>query len=650
MLFEVGETVVYPHHAPPTITEVKTRVIRGEEKVYLKLNVTQGDLTIEVPADNVDLVGVRDVIGKEGPRQGLRGAAAPFTEEPTNWTVATRPTSRSSPPATSSRSRRSCATSGVATRTAAFPRERSGCSPRRARSSSPNSRSPRRPTRSARRASSTRSSRPDPTLPPAARVDRTRRHRRRGREWHAARRRGSEGVRRGPWHRHPRARVDRRLRDARARPGRRRRPESRLAAARTIVARVAGPALSYATVVAGGDSRQESVAAGLAALGPDVSTVLIHDAARALTPPDLFARVARATRSSGAGVIPGLPVTDTVKRIDADGTVLETVDRSSLSGVQTPQGFPRAPSLRRTPTPPTSTHRRRRPLRGGRGIGLGRRRRRAPFKITTPWICGARKPCSARPPRPCALGIGTDVHAYDDSAPLWLGGLYWSGEAGLSGHSDGDAVLHAVCDALLSAAGSRRPRLALRHGRPAVRRRVERGVRARDGRARGGAGFRVVNVAVQVIAARPRIAPRRSEIEARVTALVGAPVTLARRRPTGSDSRAARRASPPSRPRSSRSPTNRGVRAGSELARHEDRERVVVVVGERAAVAKPFARVQPPRGIEVGRRPGLEPQARHPAHASDVRMCAGWRGPPRFRAPRRPRASTSAHRDRRRDP
>ena len=66
MLFEVGETVVYPHHGAATIVEVKNRTIRGEKKMYLKLNVKQGDLTIEVPAENVDLVGVRDVIGKEG--------------------------------------------------------------------------------------------------------------------------------------------------------------------------------------------------------------------------------------------------------------------------------------------------------------------------------------------------------------------------------------------------------------------------------------------------------------------------------------------------------------------------------------------------------------------------------------------------------
>ncbi len=85
MLFEVGETVVYPHHGAATIVEVKTRVIKGEEKLYLKLNVMQGDLVIEVPAENVDLVGVRDVIGKEGLDQVFEVLRAPFVEEPTNW-------------------------------------------------------------------------------------------------------------------------------------------------------------------------------------------------------------------------------------------------------------------------------------------------------------------------------------------------------------------------------------------------------------------------------------------------------------------------------------------------------------------------------------------------------------------------------------
>lgn len=85
MHFEVGETVVYPHHGAAEITAVKTRVIKGAEKLYLTLKVTQGDLVIEVPADNVDLVGVRDVIGHDGVQQVFDVLRAPFTEEPTNW-------------------------------------------------------------------------------------------------------------------------------------------------------------------------------------------------------------------------------------------------------------------------------------------------------------------------------------------------------------------------------------------------------------------------------------------------------------------------------------------------------------------------------------------------------------------------------------
>ena len=85
MGFTVGETVVYPHHGAALIEAIELRTVKGEEKLYLKLNVTQGDLTIEVPADNVDLVGVRDVIGREGLDKVFEVLRAPFTEEPTNW-------------------------------------------------------------------------------------------------------------------------------------------------------------------------------------------------------------------------------------------------------------------------------------------------------------------------------------------------------------------------------------------------------------------------------------------------------------------------------------------------------------------------------------------------------------------------------------
>ena len=85
MNFAVGETVVYPHHGAAKIQDIKTRTIKGEEKMYLKLKVAQGDLTIEVPAENVDLVGVRDVVDQEGLEKVFDVLREPYIEEPTNW-------------------------------------------------------------------------------------------------------------------------------------------------------------------------------------------------------------------------------------------------------------------------------------------------------------------------------------------------------------------------------------------------------------------------------------------------------------------------------------------------------------------------------------------------------------------------------------
>jgi 2-C-methyl-D-erythritol 4-phosphate cytidylyltransferase len=97
--------------------------------------------------------------------------------------------------------------------------------------------------------------------------------------------------------------------------------------------------------VAGGATRAASVRAGLAALDPEIEIVVVHDAARPLADAALFERVIAAVREGADGAVPGVPIADTVKQVDAEGTVTGTVPRDALVAVQTPQAF-RADVLR----------------------------------------------------------------------------------------------------------------------------------------------------------------------------------------------------------------------------------------------------------------------------------------------------------------
>lgn len=117
-------------------------------------------------------------------------------------------------------------------------------------------------------------------------------------------------------------------------------PEDRASQTLELVEQVVTADSSWTvTVVPGGRERHESVRFGLDALPESIDTVLVHDAARPFASAELFERVLGEVHRTGDSVVPALPVADTLKRVDPDGIVHETVDRAPLVAVQTPQGF-----------------------------------------------------------------------------------------------------------------------------------------------------------------------------------------------------------------------------------------------------------------------------------------------------------------------
>jgi 2-C-methyl-D-erythritol 4-phosphate cytidylyltransferase len=114
-------------------------------------------------------------------------------------------------------------------------------------------------------------------------------------------------------------------------------PASHHGEAGVVASRSARP--EAVVVVTGGAERTDSVAAGLAALWETDRIVLVHDAARALAPPSLFTRLVWEVRSGHPAVVPGVPVADTIKQVDAEGDVVSTLERGALRAIQTPQAF-----------------------------------------------------------------------------------------------------------------------------------------------------------------------------------------------------------------------------------------------------------------------------------------------------------------------
>ena len=304
-------------------------------------------------------------------------------------------------------------------------------------------------------------------------------------------------------------------------------PQSFVPIAKELARRVPGGEDRDVTIILGGATRQESVAAALRYLEDSVEVVLVHDAARPLTPSMIFDSVASEVLSSGTGVVPGLPVADTIKRTDDEGLVVETVDRSVLMAVQTPQGFPRA-HLVAAHESATEEFTDDSALVAAAGYPVSViAGDQLAFKITTAWeLRRAEQLFTGAVATGIRVGTGTDVHAYDPEKPLWLAGLYWPDEVGLHGHSDGDVVCHAICDAMLSAArlgdigsvfGTNDPRFASAHGDVFL---------AETLRLIREVGFEVGNVSVQLIGNHPMVSGRRQEAETLLSSILGATVSI----------------------------------------------------------------------------------------------------------------------------
>lgn len=308
-----------------------------------------------------------------------------------------------------------------------------------------------------------------------------------------------------------------------------------------------GWGLEQTYVVEGGESRQESVRRLVEALPPSVEWVVVHDGARPLVDPSLVERVLAAALRDGAAAC-GLPVHETVKRVASTALVVETVDRDGLWTVQTPQVFRRELLL--------EAHRR--ALADGTSVTddagllerMGHPVRMVPgspanLKVTTPddltraeaWL--GREGSSGSPTIGAAssirTGFGFDVHRLVPGRPLVLGGVTIPWELGLAGHSDGDALSHAVADALLGAAGLGDLGGHFPDDDPAYAGAYSLGLLRRVRDEVAAAGLRIVAVDATVLAQEPRLAPHLAAMTANLREALGsqAAVNVKATRPEG---------------------------------------------------------------------------------------------------------------------
>ena len=283
------------------------------------------------------------------------------------------------------------------------------------------------------------------------------------------------------------------------------------------------------TAVEGGDTRQASVARGLAALPPQTTLVGIHDGARPLVRGEDVAAVIAAAAEMGAAAL-AVPVKDTLKRTDENGYILDTPDRAGLWRVQTPQVFDRAAlcaAMERALAEGWDftddcqlMERAGHPVRLVTGLDTN-------LKLTTPEDIRLAQAILNidKEDKGMRIGHGYDVHKLVEDRPLILGGVTVPYDKGLLGHSDADVLTHAVMDALLGAAAlgdigklfpDSDPAYAGADSVALLRRVVERVAEE---------GYRIGNIDATILCQRPKLAPHIPQMREILSAACGVDVT-----------------------------------------------------------------------------------------------------------------------------
>ena len=283
------------------------------------------------------------------------------------------------------------------------------------------------------------------------------------------------------------------------------------------------------SVITGGVLRSDSIRLAISKIPENYEYVLVHDAARALASTTLASSVLNQLIKGEQAVIPALEVVDTIKEVDNNGYVRNTLNRASLKVIQTPQGFSRSVLERAHQASEDATD----DAALVEALGIAVKvvaGEQCALKITNQSdLASALKFLIPDSDKKYKVGIGVDAHAFaaDKSRKLSLAGLIWEDEIGLDGHSDGDVAAHAICDALLSAAdlGDLGSNFGVADAKYAG---ATGATMLSESLAKiKSAGYKIENVSVQIVGNRPKIAPKRAEaISALSKALSGAKVSV----------------------------------------------------------------------------------------------------------------------------